>query len=565
MINLLSEIGILIIVATILAYIAKLLKQPFIPAYILAGLIMGPLTGIISSDETISLLSEMGLVFLLFLAGLELDFNRLRSVGFVSLLGGSMQITSLFGLGYLTAWLFGFAPLSAVYIALIIAFSSTMVVVKLLSDKRELDTLHGRISMGILLTEDLIAIFALTVLTTVNNFEINTLIFSLVKGIDLVIFVYLVSKFFLNSIFKSIAKNPELLFLSSLTICFALAMAFNLAGFSMTVGAFVAGVALANLPYNFEIIGKVTSLKNFFATLFFVSLGLQIVFVDLVSVTYLMLALFFIVLFVKPLVTLFICSLFGYKRRVSLLVSLYLAQISEFSLVIVAQGVVLGHVSSSILTMTILAAIVTTAFTSYSMKYSNYMYKHLNPYLAVFDKVSLLKARADEPLSKEKHDIVVCGYNRIGHSIVNALISENKDNLLVVDFNPDVISRLQAKSIPCLYGDAGDYEIITRINPKSVKMLVSTVPTLDTNTLLLQNLRAVNKNAVAVVTASQVDEALQLYESGADYVILPHLIGGYHVSSLVKDMNKSRFKSQRNKIIRELNEFKHLGFDHGLR
>ncbi len=569
MVNVFFELGIIIIAATILAYIAKLIKQPFIPAYILAGLILGPIAGLVTNSNIIAQLSEIGIAFLLFIAGLELDFGRLRNVGLISTLGGGLQVLFLFAIGYGLGLAFGFSNLVAVYMGLILSFSSTMVVIKLLSDKRELDTLHGRIAIGMLLMEDFIAIAALTILTTLNQFTSSLLLISLFKGISLILVAFLASKYIFPRMFKITARSQELLFLVSLTICFVFSLLFHAGGFSIAIGAFIAGVALANLPYSYEIIGKVVPLKDFFSTIFFVSLGLQIALNGFVKIMVPALILTEVVLIIKHVLRMITCSVFGYKKRPAFFTSLTLAQVSEFSLIIVAQGILLGHIGTEILSMTTIVAIFTITFTSYFMEYSEKMFKKLRKFLTIFERVNLTNQHLEYiPDKRKKHDIVLCGYNRIGYSIIKTFV-KNKDQkrLLVVDFNPEVIRHLIKINIPCIYGDAGDVEIIERINPKKIKMLISTIPTMNTNYLLLHKLREVNKRAFVIVTADQVEEALKLYKHGADYVILPHLIGGDHVAGIIKKVNRGKInlKSSKFKIIKELRERQDLGHDHGVR
>lgn len=565
MINVFFELGIIIIVATILAYIAKLIKQPFIPAYIFAGLLLGPIAGLVTNDSTISQLSEIGIACLLFIAGLEIDFNRLKSVGLISILGGGIQILILFGIGYGLGLFFGFTNIVAVYIGLILAFSSTMVVVKFLSDKRELDTHHGRIALGILLMEDFIAITALTILTTINHFTPNLLLISLVKGIGLVIIVLITNKFLFPKLFKIAAKSQELLFLMSLTICFLFALLFHACGFSIAIGAFIAGVGLANLPYNYEIIGKVVPLKDFFSTIFFVSLGLQITLNDLSKIVVPAIILTIIILMIKPMLTMTICSIFGYKKRPAFFVSFILAPVSEFSLIIVAQGITLGHVGIEILSLTIIVAIITITFASYFIEYSEKIFKKSINVLSSFEKLNLINQHLEYTPNKRKiQDIVVCGYNRIGYGIIKSLMkTKDMSRMLIIDFNPEIIKSLIKKNMPCIYGDAGDPEIIERINPKKVKMIISTIPTLDTNYMLLHKLREYNKKAFVIVTANQVDEALKLYNQGADYVILPHLLGGDHVAGIIKKANKGKIdlKVNKSKLIQELQERQSLGHE----
>ncbi len=588
--NIFLDIGLIIIVATIVGYLARLLKQPLIPAYILTGLIIGPLLGLVEDSNMILTLSEIGIAFLLFVVGLELNLKKLRDVASISIFGGLMQFVLLFAFGFLIAATLGFLTIEATYVALIVAFSSTMVVVKLLSDKRELDTLHGRIIIGFLLMQDLIAIVALSILTTLNNFSMAILVIALLKGVILLSVAVIASKFILPSLFKFAAKSQELLFLMALTTCFFSSIFANYIGqiiiyvfkipffnfvladsvlnllkpgFSIAIGAFIAGVSIANLPYNVEIIGKVKPLKDFFATIFFVSLGLELLLGEMRTILVPLIIFTLFVIIFKPLLTMVICSLFNYKKRTSFLSSISLAQVSEFSLIIVAQGLILGHISKGVFSLTILLAIITIALTSYLIQFDNNIYVKLSVFLQIFEKIGTRTKKMEYIPEDKKTDIILCGYNRIGYSIVKT-VQKMKKSLLIVDFNPDVIKRLIARKVPCIYGDIGDSEILERIGLNKAEMVISTVPEEQDNLLLIKKTKDVNKRALIFVTANQVDEALTLYDAGADYVILPHLLGGDHVSILLEDFTGDINKILETKLkhIDELHRRRKLGREH---
>lgn len=560
--NIFFDIGLIIIVVTFFAYLTQLIKQPLIPAYILAGLVLGPFLGLITESSIITTLSEIGIAFLLFIVGLEIDLKKLRDVGLVSSLGSTIKSLILFGIGFLAAMALGFVTIEAAYIGIIIAFSSTMIVVKLLADKRELDTLHGRIILGMLLMEDIIAILALSVLTTLNNFSIAVVAVSLIKAAAILIIAVLSSKFIFPRLFKFAAKSMELLFLLALTVVFLFSMLSTLLEFSMVIGAFIAGVSLANLPYNIEIASKIKPLRDFFATIFFVSLGLGLAIGSIKSIITPLILFLLIILLFKPVITMFICSFFGYKRRTSFLASISLAQISEFSLVIAAQGLALGHLSEEVLAFTVLLAIITIACTSYFIKYDDYAYSKLGNFFKGFDRFTE-EEKELEYKGKKKGHIILCGYNRVGYSIVK-ILKKLKRDILIVDFNPEVIKNMIIQKIPCIYGDVGDIEILERLNLKEARAVISTVPTKRDSLLLIEKTKEANKKTVVYVTASQLDEALELYDAGADYVILPHFLGGEHVSILIEKFtdNVDKIIKHRLSHIKELKERRELGHEH---
>lgn len=552
------QIGIIIIIATILAFIAKFIKQPLIPAYVLAGLIIGPVLKLITNTETIITLSEIGIAFLLFIVGLEINLKKLKDVGLVSSIGGLTQMLAIFTASFIIAMFLGFYSKEAVYIGLIIAFSSTMVVVKLLSDKKEIDTLHGRIVLGILIMQDILAILVLSALTTLGDFSLLQLFLSLFKGAIVFLVAVAASKYIFPRVFEYCAKSQELLFISAVSVSFIFSMLFYSIGFSIAIGAFVAGVTLANLPYNLEIIGKVKSLRDFFAVIFFVSLGMELSFGILGDILIPLIIFMILAVIIKPLLIMFLCSFFGYKKRTSFKVALSLAQISEFSLIIVAQGLILGHIGQEIFSITVILAVTTIILTSYLIKFENGIYLRFSSYLDVFDKLTGPYNHL-EYIPRKKHEFIICGYNRIGYSIVDKL-KKMKKKMLVVDFNPEVIKRLIHDKIPCIYGDIGDIEILSRLNLRHAAMVISTAPSKRDNLLLIRTTRKENKHATIIVTSTHISKALELYDAGADYVIMPHLLGGDHMSLLLEEFSTDINKIIKHKIahIKELHKRKSM-------
>jgi len=350
MTSLLIDIGIVIIIATILAYFARYIKQPLILAYMLAGIVIGPLgLKLISDQANIAVLSELGIAFMLFIVGLELDIKKLTHLGFVTFTAGIGQIIFTFAVGYLIALIF-FSKVVALFVAAALTLSSTIIVIKLYSDKNELGTLHGRIVLGILLAQDLVAVFLLAALTGADGFASQAIMFSILKGLIMIIIAFAAGYLF-KYVFKPIAKSQELLFLSAVAWCFFLIFVADQFKFSIAIGAFLAGISLASLPYNIEIIGRTRSLRDFFATIFFVSLGMQIAFngVGTLLIPAIVFSMFVIV--GNPLIVLIISGLLGYKGRTSFLAAIAIAQISEFSLILVAIGFARGMLSQDILSL----------------------------------------------------------------------------------------------------------------------------------------------------------------------------------------------------------------------
>ncbi|PIN76527.1 hypothetical protein COV17_02145 [Candidatus Woesearchaeota archaeon CG10_big_fil_rev_8_21_14_0_10_36_11] len=555
------EIGVVVIIAAIAAYVLRLIKQPQILAYVLVGVLITPVFQLITNTSIIESMSVIGIVFLLFIVGLEMDLKSLRNVTLVSSLGGLIQILILFVVGYFVSLFLGFLSLEAAYIGLMIAFSSTMVVMKLLSDRRELNTLHGKITIGILLTQDVVAIFALSVLTSINGFEISLLGIAFLKFISLFIIAYLASRYLFPKIFRFAAKNHELLLISSLAVCFLFSLAFSYLGFSIAIGAFIAGIALGNLKYNLEIIGRVKSLKDFFSLMFFVSLGMGLSLAVVKEMWLPLVVILAIVIFAKPFIIMTICSLFKYTKKPSFFTANALAQVGEFSLILASQGFILGHISQELFSLTVIITLISITLTSYTIQHRHFLYKLLEKPLSIFDKFT---TEGLEYLPSEvKPKIILCGHNRIGYSILQNLVKAKK-KILVIDYNPEIIARLVKEGYHCIYGEVADEEVIERMNIRQISMLISTVPELRDTLFLIRKVRAVNKKAKVIVTANDIDEALRLYTEGADYVILPHFLGGEHVAHLIDKVRikKIDLNEKRKSHIKNLKERKEIGHEH---
>ncbi len=555
------QLGIIFIIAAVTAYLLRLLKQPHILAYVLVGVLLTPVFKIITNTSIIDSVSVMGIAFLLFIVGLEMNLKAVKNVALVSSLGGTIQITILFVLGYLAALALGYLGLEAAYIGLMIAFSSTMVVMKVLSDRKELQTLHGRLAIGILLTNDVAAILVLSVLSSINNFSFMFLGISLLKFLSLFLIAYLASKYLFPAIFKFAAKNQELLLISSLAVCFIFSIAFYNIGFSIVIGAFIAGVTLGNLTYSVEIAAKMRSLKDFFALLFFVSLGMGVSLGVIKTLWLPIVVLLALVIVLKPWLIMTICSLFRYTKKPAFLTANSLAQVGEFSLIIATQGLALGHLSQEVFSIVVVIMLATITTSTYFMEYEEKLYKLLQRPLRIFDRFT---TEGLEYLpSEDKPTIVLCGYNRIGYSIAQGL-QQSKKKLLVVDYNPEVITQLIKEGYHTVYGDVTDEEVMEHMNLPRIAMVISTVPAVGDNLLLIKKVRAINRKAQIIVTASEVDEALQLYREGADYVILPHFLGGEHVSNLISKVQGKNIilSEEKAKHIEHLHKRKSLGHEH---
>ncbi|MEK6872841.1 MAG: cation:proton antiporter [Nanoarchaeota archaeon] len=524
----LTEIGIIIIIATLLAFLVKIFKQPLIPAYILTGVIIGPLVlGLIKDHQLIISLSQIGVAFLIFTAGIEIKFKKLKEVGGVSSIGGIIQIIILFLLAFLVSSWLGFTGKAPVYIGLIVAFSSTTIVVALLAGKNELDSLHGRIIIGILLIQDLIAIIALAILS--SDFYLLSIGIVLGKALLFGFFAFILSKVG-NKFFGKVADNRELLLLVSISFLFLFVIGSFIADLSLVIGAFFAGIALANSDYKTEIQSNISPLRGFFVVIFFVALGMQLKIISSSFVT-LLLILFLLVMIIKPLVIMCLVRFFGYEKRTAFLTGNALGQTSEFSFVIVMLGASLGHINSELFSTLILLTILTMSFTTYFISHERKFAEWFSWPLNILEGI---KSRKEELEYIDNHNkVILFGCHRMG-SLILKQFEKNKEDILVVDYNPEIIRALIKKRVPCLYGDFMHEEILNKINIKKAECVISTVPDFDDNMCLIRKINTINSEKIVIVVASKIHEALELYKQGADYVILPKFIGGEVASSIVK-------------------------------
>lgn len=540
----LFHIGIITIAAAVAGFLARITNQPLIPSYIIAGVLLGPLFGIVQNSSIIATLSELGIVFLLFLVGLEIDLSKLRPIANVAVIGGLAQIFFVSTLGYIAGSLLGFTTIESIYLGLIIAMSSTMVVVKLLSDRKELDTVHGRVTVGLLIMQDIVAIAALLFLHGSTSF------FSLMPfKIAGIVAVTVVGVRLLSPVLFSLAGQvQELLLFMSLSICFFFALIFQWQGLSVSLGAFIAGLALANQPYHIEMTSKVRALRDFFATLFFVSLGLQVS--PVTGLVYPLLVFIMLTVILKPVLILGICSAFGYSKRPAFLSSLSLAQVSEFSLILAAQGFSLGQLSEHFFSLTVILTLCTITLSSYALKFEPFLYKAALPILVFLEKCHLVQPPFMLLPPKKKWDVVICGFHRMGHDIYHGL--KAKQNVLVIDFDPDILLHAAKEKVPFVYGDVTDADVLAHVHLKQVHCLVSTVPDLATNLSLLALVKKVNKKLPVIATAHYTRDAIALYHAGAAYVIFPHMLGGRHATKLLLSSSPAALVRERVQQLRTL-------------
>ena len=545
------EITVVISLAAALCVIFRFLKQPPILAFIITGIIVGPLGPFqFQANEIMQSLASIGITLLLFMIGLELKLSELKSVGKMSAVAGVLQIVLVSSAAFLLSKFLGFSNTSAAYIGIGLAFSSTIMVIKLLSDKRDLRSLYGKMTVGILLIQDLLAIFVLIMLSTLSgtnapfHIGISDILVVILKITVLFGWVIVLSRKVLPRILNNIARSSESLFLFSLAWAFGIAALVSspLIGFSIEIGGLLAGLALANSIESYQIITKIKPLRDFFLTIFFVTLGMNVVFSDISRTFIPVIVLSAFVLLVSPIIVMFIMGGLGYKKRTSFFTAVALSQISEFSLIMVYLGSRIGQVSQEVVSIITFASVITFVTSTYFIMYSDNLYKFFMPYLGIFERNKTKDEKETEPITDH---IILVGANRMGEGILQALL-EKKEKVIVVDFDPDIIENLnKGKGLPAgrqvktFFGDITDPEIQEMVNLPKASLIILTVSDPDDTLLLLKNLKHMKIRKPKVIAAAfEKEDAKDFYKLGADYVIMPHIAGGHHLAEMLVNDNR---------------------------
>ena len=539
--NIYTELTLIIVLAAALSIFFRFLRQPPVLAYILAGVILGPLGVIhLQGKEVITSLAEIGITLLLFMLGLELRFSELRSVGKISIITGVAQILFTSVVGYALSVFLGFSSIAALYISIALTFSSTIIIVKLLSDKKDLSSLYGKISVGFLLVQDFVAIIALILLSgftgggSLSLFEFFTIV---LKAVVLFGWVILLSWHFLPYFINKISHSPETLFLFSIAWAFGLSALVTspLIGFSIEIGGFLAGLALANSVESYQIISRVRPLRDFFITIFFVTLGTRLLISDFSEILIPGIILSAFVLIGNPIIVMVIMGLLGYRKRTGFMAGLTVAQISEFSLILMFMGNRIGHVSDQAVSLVTFVGAVTFVISTYMILNNNYLYKILSPFLDIFERSNVREKRITG--EKIRDHVVLIGVRRMGESILEALKKDEKTKIVAVDFNPDIVETLKEDGVISFYGDIADEEIQKLAQIDKAKLIISTISDLEDNLLLLKSIKNLKKKPKVVLLALEKHEARELYKEGADYVVIPHIAGGHHLAKILVDEN----------------------------
>lgn len=520
-----AQIAAILLVAAVAGGLAHLLRQPLVVAYIVVGVLVGPVTGLVTATEQVSLLAEVGIAVLLFLVGLKLDLHLVRTTGTVAVVTGLAQVVLTLLLGFGLAAALGLAPVEALYVAVALTFSSTVIVVKLLSDKRELDELHGRICVALLVVQDLVVILTMIVITAVGDRDGGDgglgldVTLTALRGVAFVVGTALVARHVLVRALDRMAGNAELVVLLGVAWAVAVAAASDALGLSQELGAFLAGVALASTAYREALGARLVSLRDVLLLFFFIDLGSTMDLTEAREQLAPALVLSAFVLLVKPVLIMAVMGLLGYRRRVSFLSGIAMGQISEFSLVLVALGLSLGHVDGSVLGLVTVVALVTIALSTYQVLSSKRLYERLAPRLGVFERRTPTRSERHDR-GGEPYDVVVVGGGRFGGAVLEHL-RERGDRVLLVDQDPRVLAHWREHGVETLYGDVTEPELASALPLGEVDVVVCTVPELEVGLVLLESVRAYGYAGTVALTAHSRHDAEALLDRPGVLVLRP--------------------------------------------
>jgi len=504
------QIALILLLAALAGGVAHLFKQPLIVAYIFVGVAAGPsVFGIVSSAGEVELLAKVGIAILLFLVGLKLDINLIKSTGVVALLTGVGQVVFTSVIGYFIIIALGFDTLQAIYIAVALTFSSTIIIVKLLSDKRELDMLHGRIAVGFLIVQDLLVIVAMILIVAIGQPSDESITGQVVRtflsGFIFLAAVALIAKFVLPRMLDWLTQNQELTLLFSVAWAVSLGAASYALGLSLEVGAFIAGVALASTPYRESIGARLVSLRDIMILFFFISLGAELNFTNAFSQLYPALVLSIFVLFGNPIIVMIIMGFMGYRSMVSFKAGLAVAQISEFSLILIALGYSLNQVNEDVLSLVTMVGVITITISTYFILYSDQIYRKIGKYLKIFEMKNPTKG-LDDDVADNPYDVIVVGGGRLGGDIVKGLRSLGAE-ILVVDYDPQALRKLRGEGVETLYGDVSEPEFAQALPINEAAHIICAVPDVTTNAVLLEVLKRLGYRGQITLTAMDDDSA----------------------------------------------------------
>ena len=560
MITVFVQISLVLGVAVAISLIMRLLRQPLIIGYIITGIIVGPaVLGLVRQGDALENFSHIGVALLLFIVGLGLQPKMIREVGGVAIVTGLAQIVFTSVIGWVIAIMLGFDSIVALYLAIAFTFSSTIIILRLLYSKEDQDTLYGRIAIGFLLVQDFVALIIIMFLASsrTGGGDIQYLLATiLLKVVIVTAVIVLLIRFIVPLVDKALAQSRELLFIFAIGTCLTFASLFDFLGFSQELGALVAGVMLSFSPYHREIATRLQPLRDFFLITFFIVLGAGMHFADISSswLTVLVFSLF--ILIGNPLIVFLVMTRMGYSKRTGFFAGLTVAQISEFSLILLAMGAAVGHIPIEVLGPATMIGLVTIGASSYMITHNHTLYRWMEKFLTFLAPKRKPKRELGLPRSK-KVEVLVLGAHRLGGGIIKVL-KKMKAKYLVVDHDPKVIRYLKKSKIPTVLGSADDAAFLDQLTLKDARLVISTIPDYETNIFVIQYIKRRARHANVICVANHSTHAKGLYQAGATYVVMPPYLGRKYIIDLVRrnKLNFKKYQKERSHHVKDLKSYK---------
>jgi len=559
--GLVTDIAICIIAAWILAVLSQVARQPVLLAYLVAGFIIGP-HGFewITNIQNIRTISEIGLSLLLFMIGLEIDLKKMLSAGRVIMLTAAAQILGCVLLGWIVFGLIGPAEnrLEALYLGVAAAMSSTVIIVKILYDKRELETLAGRITLGVLVLQDVFVILFLAIQPNLKNPAIGTLMHAFGNVILLLSVAFLASRYVLPPVFRAVARLPELVLVGALAWCLALAGFAGWLGLSTAMGALIAGVMVSTFPYTLDVVAKVTSIRDFFVTLFFVGLGMEI---PMPTWSYVLWTVFFCLFLVGSRLLTVFPALYSMRQgyRISLLPAINLCQMSELSLVLLALGKANGDVSDNIIGIAAFSFALLAVDSTYAIFKNDYILQKTIPWLNKIGFRDLDQAAPTDGIGEKPKRICLLGFSWTASSLIEEISRDQSallPDIVVVDFNPQVYEQLRKRGVQVIYGDITQRDVVHHAGVAECEIIICSLPNMvlkgADNLKMLRQLRELNLEAKIIVHAELLADIPVLYAAGASFVIAPRLLEAADLLHAIEAAEKNLLDQKRGEQLKQL-------------
>jgi Kef-type K+ transport system membrane component KefB len=526
-----AEFAMLLLICALAGAVFVRLRQPVLIAYIVVGVVVGPaFLGLVTAHDQIDLLAQVGVAVLLFAVGLKLDLHHIRHIGPVALATGLGQLAFTIVIGFAIILALGRDVMDAIYVAVALTFSSTIIIVKLLSDKRELDSLHGRIAVGFLIVQDLAVVVAMMAMSALRGTgdagsDTGLLDVALSLGWRLAlaaVLMYVLMRWVLPVVVASMARSQELLLVFAIAWGVALAALGEWAGFSKEAGAFMAGFSLASTPYREAMNARLTGIRDFLLLFFFIDLGAKLDFSTLGAEVVPALVLSAFVLIGNPLIVMGIMGFMGYRKRTGFMAGLTVAQISEFSIVFVAMGITLGHIGVQALGLTTLVGLITITLSTLMILYSQVLYERLAPWLGMFERKNPFReiAAEQQPALSNPAEVVVFGLGRYGSRLLLQLRAAGVE-AVGVDFDPEAVRALQARGLPVYFGDGEDADFLESLPLKHARWVITSFPQWESNRALLHALQSARYGGQVAGVVRDAAHGRLMAEAGIQRVFNP--------------------------------------------